>query len=293
MDFVKKGMVATKYLADGGEFKKVKNDYKLISTENYNYYPFVGKTFSEPMWDLISKASITSGTEYDLFRGLLIDHFKSGQTIFNNNVNILLKNGEKVIFQSPNNIILKEPKSIRVTNSVHVGSGRRRGNRSFGYGASKSVGESKEVIQTIDSGQIIITNKRFIYSGSKRNIDVNISQITGITPYTDGFKLQRKSKQKPEYFINIDAYAFNYTFRNETYFCLMDGMFIKSMIEGGLNKTPKVSKLQKLASQAQIENKNKPIKLKDKSTNINFCSKCGAHVEADAKFCANCGFKLV
>ena len=292
VDFVKKGMVNTKYLADGCEFKKVDNSYKLISTNNHKFKPFIDKVFSEAMWDLVSKADITSGTEYNLFRGLLIDHFKSGHTIFNTDANILLKKGEQVIFQSPSNIILKEPKSIRVTNSVHVGSGRRRGNRSFGYGASKSVGESQEVIKAIDSGQIIITNKRFIFSGSKRNVDVNISQITGITPYSDGIKLQRKSKQKPEYFINIDGYAFNYTFKNETYFCLMDGQLIKSMIEGGLNKSPQTSKLQQISSQAQIEKKREVIQSRD-DAEINFCSNCGTHVAPNAKFCGNCGFKLV
>lgn len=288
MDFVKKGVVSTKYLADGCEFKKVNDKYKLISTENYRFIPFLDHVFTESMWDLISKADITSGDEYDLFRTLLLDHFKSGQTIFNKDANILLKNGEKVIFQSPNNIVLKEPKSIRVTNSVHAGTGHRKGNRSFGYGASKSVGESKEVIKVVDTGQIIITNKRFIYSGSKRNIDVNISQITGITPYSDGFKLQRKSKQKPEYFINVDGYAFNYTFRGETYFCQMNGSLIKSMIEGGLNKTPQTSKLQKISAQPQIEKKKETVK-----SGVNFCSNCGQHVEQDAKFCPNCGFKLV
>lgn len=285
-------MVSHKYLADGCEFKKLDNKYKLISTENYRFKPFLEKTFVESFWDLISEADITSGEEYDLLRGLLADHFKSGHTIFNSDANILLKKGEKVIFKSPNNIILKEPKSVRVTNSVHVGSGGRKGNRSYGYGASKSVGESKDVIKVIDSGQIIITNKRFIYSGSKRNIDVNISQITGITPYSDGFKLQRKSKQKPEYFVNIDGYAFNYTFGGEKYFCLMNGVFIKSMIEGGLNKTPQTSKLQLAAAHSKIEKKKEIAETQDKDVKVNFCSNCGSHVDVDAKFCVNCGFKL-
>lgn len=258
LDFVKKGRVIPKYLTDGCEFKKVNNSYKLVSTSNDKYEPFVGKTFSEPIWDLISKSTITSGEKYNEFYMLLLDHFKSGHTIFNKESNILLKKGEHIVFQSPNNISLKEPKSVRVTNSVHVGSGKRRNNTSFGYGASKSVGETQEVIKIIDVGQVIITNKRFIYSGNKRNIDVNISQITGITPYSDGFKLQRKSKQKPEYFTNIDAYAFNYTFKDDTYFFLMNGRIIKYLIEGGLNKSPKKSKLQVLSAQKQIK---KPIDL--------------------------------
>lgn len=223
------------------------------------YVPFIGQVHSESIWDLISDSSITDGSKHKEFYGLLMDHFRSGQTIFNGDANILLKNGENVIFQSSSNVYLKEPKSIRVTNSVRTGTSHRHGNRSFGYGTSRSVGETKEVIKDIDVGQIIITNKRFIFSGQKRNIDVNISQITGITPYSDGFKLQRKSKQKPEYFTNVDAFAFNYSFNNDKYFYFMNGQFIKAMIEGGLNKAPQTSKMQKLASQKQIKSKCEQI----------------------------------
>lgn len=263
VDFVKKGMISTKYLYDGCEFKKVKNNYKLVSTSNFKYEPFLGKTLSESAWDLVSISTITSGDKYNEVYGLLLNHFKSGQTIFKKEANILLKKDEFVVYQSPKNITLKEPKSIRVTNSSHGGASHRRGKRSYGYGVSRSVGETKEVVKTVDTGQFIITNKRFIYSGMNRNIDVNISQIVGITPYADGFKLQRKGKKKPEYFINIDSHVFTYNFNNDTYFFIMNGHIIKSLIEGGLNKTPQKSKLQLLASQKQIAAKMKIIEFEN------------------------------
>ena len=75
-----------------------------------------------------------------------------------------------------------------------------------------------------------------IFSGAKRSIDVIISQITGITPYKDAIKLQRKNKQKPEYFSNINNYAFNYNWNDDTYFFFINGQIIKALIEGGLNK---------------------------------------------------------
>lgn len=272
LDFVKKGMIGTKYVSDGCEFKKIKDKFKLVSVENYKFQPFIGKTFSESIWDMISNSDVTSGEKFDKLYSLLLDHFKSGQTIFNSDANILLKKDEKVIYKTPGNVTLREPKSIRVTDSVHVGSGRRHGKRSFGIGTSKSVGESKEVVKDIDVGQIIITNKRFIYSGNKRNIDVNISQIIGITPYNDGFKLQRKSKQKPEYFINIDSLFFKYKFNNEDYFFTMNGQIIKAMLEGGLNKTPKTSKLQQISAQPKIGKKVEIIKVTSNEFSLEYNS---------------------
>ena len=287
MDFIKKGVVSTKYVADGCEFKKHNNKYKLVSSQNPKYQPFVGTTSSESVWDLISMSDITSGDKHKVAAGLLIDHFKAGQTVFSPNANILLKNGERVIYQTSNNIVLKEPKSIRVTNSAHVGTARRHGKSSFGYGVSTSRGESHDEIKIIATGQIIITNKRFIFSGNNRSIDVNISQITGITPYTDGFKLQRKSKQKPEYFVNLDGNVFNYKINNDTYFFKMNGLFIKAMLEGSSNKTPQKSKLQ------QIKANPKPqIEHKTPKAEIHFCPNCGTHVEPDYVFCINCGFEF-
>ncbi|AMD17347.1 hypothetical protein TL18_04500 [Methanobrevibacter sp. YE315] len=121
MDFVKKGVVSAKYLADGCEFKKQNEDYKLVSTQNPKFQPFVGKVFSQSVWDLISQSDITSGEKWNKMSVLLIDHFKSGQTIFSASTNLLLKKDERIIYLSPGNIILKEPKTIRVTNSSHAG----------------------------------------------------------------------------------------------------------------------------------------------------------------------------
>lgn len=147
------------------------------------------------------------------------------------------------------------------------------------YGVSKSVSEIQEIIKATDVGQFIITNKRFIFMGDKRNIDVNISQITAITPYCDGFKLQRKNKQKPEYFVNIN-FAFVYAFKNELYFYVLKGDVVKSLIEGGLNKTPQKSKLDELEAQHESNNHN------------NFCTNCGKSVGSEDKFCKNCGSQL-
>lgn len=284
MEFIKKGVIVSKYLSDGCEFKKNNNNFRLISTVNEKYTPFIGETHNEGIWDMISSSDITNGEKFNNYYSLLLDHFKSGQTIFDKNADILLKKDERIIYVSYNNIRLNEAKSIRVTNSAHYRTSHRHGKRSYGVGVSKSRGESFEEVKNVDTGKIVITNKRFIFSGSKRSIDVNISQITGITAYSDGIKLQRKNKQKAEYFIGFDNQVFTQVFDNETYFFKMNGSIIKAMVEGGLNKIPQKSKLMIAKSQSsfkQIESKTKDfskpkinLECEDKSNiKINFENK--------------------
>ncbi|WP_407424069.1 hypothetical protein [Methanobrevibacter sp.] len=281
MRFVKRGLINTKYLADGCEFKKVDDDYQLVSTKNSKYSPFVGDLAREEAWDAIAMADVTHGPKHEELYGLILDHFRVGKTIWEHEANILLKKGEEILYRSYDNIVLKEPKSITVSESTYVGMGGGSGRFYQSYGSLSSVSQSQEVIQPIDVGQLIITNKRFIFSGNKRNIEVNISQITAITPFSDGFKLQRTGKQKVEYFVDIDLFAFLYDFKNEMYFFKMNGDMIRALIEGGLNKHPQKTKLEELDPQLLGDDEK-----------INFCPHCGSKIEYMGNFCSDCGAKL-
>lgn len=292
MEFIKKGMVSTKYLSDGCEFKKDKNNYVLVSTSNEKYEPFIGKSYGENVWDMIAMSDVTHGPKHTVLYRLILDHYKTGNRMFDKDANILLKKDEKVIYKM-NNIRLNEPKSVRVTNSAHYGTSHRRGKRSTGIGVSKSVGESHDVIKNVDVGEMVITNKRFVFSGAKRSVDVNISQITGVTPYDNGIKLQRKSKQKAEYFVGVDNYFFTYEFDGAKYFFTFNGNLVKAMIEGGLNKTPQQSKLIKaqnnLKNKAKVESQKKIEKPSDSRI---FCPNCGVNIDANSNFCMECGYKI-
>lgn len=292
MDFVKKGMVSTKYLSDGCEFKKDKNNYKLVLTSNEKYEPFLGESYGENVWDMISSSDITQGPKHTVLYTLILDHYKTGHRMFDKQANILLKKDEKVIYKM-NNIKLNEPKSVRVTNSAHYGSSHRRGKRSTGFGVSKSVGESHDVIKNVDVGEMVITNKRFVFSGAKKNVDVNISQITGVTPYDNGIKLQRKNKQKAEYFVGINNYFFTYDFDGDKYFFTFNGNIVKAMIEGGLNKTPQQSKLIKAENNLKNKAKLESSKVIEKPSDSRiFCPNCGVNIDANSNFCMECGFKI-
>ena len=145
-------------------------------------------------------------------------------------------------------IDFSEPRAVRVTKSVHMGSGRRTGkNTAFGVGTGQSVSQSKDVMTYVDTGRVTITNKRFIFSGAKKNINIDLKKITGIDLYTNGIKIHRSNKQKVEQFIGFEGISFNFDMDGKKYYVTFNGQVVKALIEGGLNSndTKKVTTQKK------------------------------------------------
>lgn len=239
------------YLMYDCEFQEDGSNLLLISAKNRNFAPFIGKSFARDIWDMISKADVTCDMKHYEMHNYLLDHLKKGNTVFDQlESNILLKKDEYVKFQSFNSVELFESRSVRVSKSAHSGRRSRNMGISYGIGNSVSVSESFDELKKVDVGQITITNKRFIFSGAKKSVDVDIKKITSITPYTDGIKLQRKNKQKVEYFVNLDHYVFTREWGGETYLFFLDGDMVKALIESSLDEYRYISDLQKFEAQS-------------------------------------------
>lgn len=333
MDFIKTGTIRTKYLADGCEFKKY-NDlaYTLKSTTNPKYNKFVGQTLTESKWDLIQECDYTEGPEYNKAYNALLDMVSNALLLLNSdNHDILLKKNEKILLTAPN-ISFSEPRAVRVTKSSYSGASYKVGKRtSVRGGSGKSVSQSTDVMTHIDTGVVTITNKRFIFSGSKRNVNVNLTQITSIDTYSNGIKLQRSNKQKVEQFIGFENVSFNFPWNDKKYYVTVNGNLIKAIILGGLNsgQTKKVTSktTKKLNSKSKTQSKNKEnesesnddllfkyaelyekglltqeefnqkkqhLLHKEKKFELDgiYCDNCGVMNDKDANFCVNCGSKL-
>ena len=236
MQLSKTGTLKTRYLGYGCVFKKNLNGYTLVSTTNPKYTPFIKKTLVESKWDLINEADFTEGEKYEEVYNILINNFKNGQNIFSKDTDIILKKDEEILFNSSVNITLSEPRSVRVTKSNYggVSYGVTKKTR-VGGGSSTSVSKSHEEITQIDTGRVTITNKRFIFAGSKKNVDVNLNKIIGIQTYNNGILLQRTGKQKAEYFTGFDNLAFNYNYDGFKYYFNFDGNMVRAIIQGGIN----------------------------------------------------------
>jgi hypothetical protein len=68
---------------------------------------------------------------------------------------------------------------------------------------------SEDVWQTIDSGQIYLTNKRLIFMGSKGNKPIALNKILNIKPYQNGVDIQKETGKSPflEFANNVDIFS--------------------------------------------------------------------------------------
>jgi hypothetical protein len=59
-------------------------------------------------------------------------------------------------------------------------------------------------LRNIDQGTLTLTNKRLVFSGTKRTINIDLRKILSVEPYSDSIVLRRESKEKTQYFTGID-----------------------------------------------------------------------------------------
>lgn len=115
---------------------------------------------------------------------------------------IILKKDELIAIRIPK-VNFAEERSKRVSSGYSGTSIRVAKGISFRVG---SVGESKyeQEIKSLDSGELLFTNKRYFFVGNKKNITQPLSKITIITPYKDAIGISRENKQKTEFFRGSD-----------------------------------------------------------------------------------------
>lgn len=70
---------------------------------------------------------------------------------------------------------------------------------SYRIGGFKAKGESHMEKRLIDKGTFYVTNKRYIYDGSAKNIDSELGDIISVESYSDGIKISRANKRDEVY----------------------------------------------------------------------------------------------
>lgn len=135
------------------------------------------------------------------------------------------------------NINLQEPRAVRQTNAAYGGPTIRVAKGvSFRMGGASARSESHEEIRVIDNGKLVLTNKRLIFIGTKRTVNIDLRKVMAIVPYKDGIESQRENKQKPEYFTGTDKHTINYTINGRSGTVPIYGNVLKAAIQGLISK---------------------------------------------------------
>ena len=138
----------------------------------------------------------------------VIDEFVKGEYSKSFPTNYLLKKGERLIFDIPN-ITLAEERSVGVKGGHQGFSVRIMKGVSYRFGNFSAGAEYK--IVPLDEGNLILTNKRIVFSGEKASKDISLSKINTIEPMDNGIRLARAGKQKVEYYLGTNNVEFTLT----------------------------------------------------------------------------------
>lgn len=208
---------------------------KVQNTVNIVWQEYGNKTLTEGEWKNIANGGMSDAKQKEVDMEYWMTQLKEGNIhlhIEDSEAPIILKKNEELIFSIPN-ISLWEPRSIRKTSGGYGGpSFRVTKGVYFRVGGFKAQGESHEELRTIDQGALTLTNKRLVFSGSKRSVNIDIRKILSVEPYSDGIALRRDGYQKTQYFTNIDQINLTINMDNRTYNVPFSGLILMYVIEG-------------------------------------------------------------
>ena len=154
----------------------------------------------------------------------------------NNQSPVILKKNENLSIIM-DNISLQEPRAVRQTQAAYGGPTIRVAKGvSFRLGGASARSESHEEIRVIDQGKLILTNKRLIFIGSKRTVNIDLKKIMAVQAYRDGIESQRENKQKPEYFTGTDKHSITININNRQSTLPVYGGVLKAAIQGAISQ---------------------------------------------------------
>tara|TARA_Y100001970_G_C14204273_1_gene842987 strand:- start:866 stop:1522 length:657 start_codon:yes stop_codon:yes gene_type:complete len=137
----------------------------------------------------------------------IIDKFVKGK--FSDsfpNTNLMLKKGEHLVFDIPQ-ISYCEERSVKMKGNHRGFSVRLMKGLSYRFGTFEG-GTEQQVVE-LDEGNLILTNKRIIFSGKTKSVEYPLSKIVTIEPLDDGMVVNRSGKTKVEYYVNTTQLTIN------------------------------------------------------------------------------------
>jgi hypothetical protein len=223
----------------GAIFKKKGENYQLSQVNSQSsqiWQDYKKQTLTEREWITIANGGMSDARQQDAdINSWLIEASNGKITFTDTDSPIILKKNERALLVL-SNIALWEPRAVRQTRGAYGGPTFRIAKGvSFRVGSFAARSESHEELRTIDQGMLTLTNKRLVFTGTKRTTNIDLRKIVAIEPYNDGIASQRENKQKTEYFIGTNKASINITSSGRKYTIPASGVVLKCLI-GGLIK---------------------------------------------------------
>jgi len=105
---------------------------------------------------------------------------------------------------------------------------------SFRLGAFQA--QTHEELKVLDQGAITLTNKRIVYSGSKKTVNIPLTKIIYLEPYSDAISIVREGKEKTQHFKGINQGKLTISGNGREYHEPFSGLIFMYMIQGLANQ---------------------------------------------------------
>lgn len=213
-------------------FTKKNNNYQLtyvVNSDDQIWQDYGNQTLEEREWKAIAYGGLSDEKQKDADIGDWLEQLKSGKIPqMSKDSPVILKKGEELIFSMPN-ISLLEARAVRKGGyggpNIRVAKGL-----SFRVGAFQI--QSHEELKVLDQGIITLTNKRIVYSGAKKTVNIPLNKIISIEPYSDAISIMREGKEKTQHFKGINQGNLTISGNGRKYHEPFSGLIFMYMIHG-------------------------------------------------------------
>jgi len=203
---------------------------KVSNTSNTVWQEYGNRSLAEGEWKNIAYGGMSDAKQKETDMEYWMTQLKEGNipVRMEGETPIIMKKKEEFQLALPS-VSLLEPRAVRT--GVHGGpSFKVAKGVYFRVGGFRA--ESHEELRNIDQGTLTLTNKRLVFSGTKRTINIDLRKIVSVEPYSDGIALRREGKDKTQYFTGINQAELTITVDNRVYKEPFSGLILMYLIEG-------------------------------------------------------------
>ena len=138
---------------------------------------------------------------------------------------MLLQGGESMMF-CLDNIILVEPHSV--STGVYGGPSIRLGRVSIRGGGFRS--ESHEELREVDRGMLVLTDRRLVFAGEKRSVDIALPKLTAVEGQEDTLVVHTAGTEKTRMFVGFNSQTARFEVPGRAYDGLVTGAKVQEAI---------------------------------------------------------------